>query len=596
MSLISTIGQTAITGSAGSALGPLTGIVGQAANVVAPIAMPEPGALFNAYLAGWIERRTLQESLLVHGIDWSDLPGGPERRQVWQRVAASFETPLPLEYLYRLRAREEITDTQLQKLIGRLGFRSGQKVAALMGLRRQPLTTLESLALFRRGLIGEPRYRAELAERGVTERAIQDGLRAINEFIPTPTDLIRLMTRDVFDPRAVAAGDLDQDFAQKFQGPAVQFADWQDVSADTMRLYWRAHWDLPSPTQLYDMMHLLRPGRHLRYQQFFPGLRPVTPADVTETLKQDDKAPAWVDRLAAITFRPFALSDITRLYRWGEIDEREMQEIMRDRGVLPDDAAKLTRAFVKDVRVGELKQPLRLARDRIIEALKLGAIDEPTARRLLSDFGLDSAEQDLFISRALVEERIWYVKEVMSSIRTMALKGLVSEATARQMMMQLGIQGPRIDRHIQLWKVQLLAGKRQIAARQAINFYKRGLVSRSEVYAHLTNLNYTPNDIDLMLAAADQDLALAAARAALAAARTEAARRRALAQLAREAEAAARRARSELSRHSGPAHVKRWVKKCLISRAEGQRRLEQLGFPPDAARRELEALGPGLCV
>src|SRR5439155_13478403 len=121
-------------------------------------------------------------------------------------------------------------------------------------------------------------YTDMLAWNGLSTQDIGFNILKWKEEIPGPSDLIRFAVREGFTPAIVTLYRYNDDFPveiipwmqkQGFTGdvgiPRPPGIDSQGRplppgNATWADLHWWAHWELPSPTQGYEMVHRLYPN------------------------------------------------------------------------------------------------------------------------------------------------------------------------------------------------------------------------------------------------------------------------------------------------------------------------------------------------
>ena len=119
--------------------------------------------------------------------------------------------------------------------------------APITEAKRSKLSPLDVVQLLRREKINQDEAREKIRANGYIETGALEDFLATTEFTPGPADIIRFMQRDVSDENVVTTFGLDDEFGAKFTGATAKLADFQGVPEEYMRLYWRAHWDIPSP-------------------------------------------------------------------------------------------------------------------------------------------------------------------------------------------------------------------------------------------------------------------------------------------------------------------------------------------------------------
>ena len=151
---------------------------------------------------------------------------------------------------------------------------------------------------------------------------------------PNQQDVVRFGVREVYRPDIVIDFQLDQDFPEDMVPDMTRIG----FDRDDVEKYWRAHWELPSISQTFDMHHRTTTDP-------IPGFsEPVTLSDgttvhrvvsrerVDELLRVGDVMARWRDPLTRIAFTPFTRVDIRRLYRTGVFDLAQVERAYIDIG------------------------------------------------------------------------------------------------------------------------------------------------------------------------------------------------------------------------------------------------------------------------
>jgi len=188
-------------------------------------------------------------------------------------------------------------------------------------------------------------------------RRITDGqggmisaFQAMKKLIPGPSDLVRFAVREAFSPDLITLFGYNKEFPtqildymakQGFDGSTGMQIPAQGTTNDNQPrqgeatwtdLFWWSHWELPSLTQGYEMLHRL-------YNQSDYGPSPylVNNADFnSQTLEQLQRAQDipdyWRGRLQAISYHSLNPSDAEILRREGKIDDAEHYHALRNAG------------------------------------------------------------------------------------------------------------------------------------------------------------------------------------------------------------------------------------------------------------------------
>jgi hypothetical protein len=210
------------------------------------------------------------------------------------------------------------------------------------------MTPLELVTLQKRGGVVRGDLKSRLREQGVMYDSDITELNTLFTQVPGPSDVVRYMQRDVVNPNVVNTFRLDDGFTDNFHGKLKEYADQQGVTEEQMIFEWRAHWSIPSPTQLYEMV------RRLRHNPKYGGPEKVL-SDVRTALKQQDILPYWQDKLLELAYHPINLTDARKAFERGWIDDDKFIGTMYQIGYSDDDAKLLLR-FASEER----KRTIRL--------------------------------------------------------------------------------------------------------------------------------------------------------------------------------------------------------------------------------------------
>lgn len=419
------------------------------------------------------------------------------------------------------------------------------------------------IALYRRGVITTlDAFDARVRDLGYLDTAHGRELLSLSEYIPPYTDLIRMMVRDSSDEEVVRKNQYDKDFEKKFSGKLLEWAAAQGISQDVMRQLWRVHWDTPSNTQYYEMLHRLRPTRGAiidwegqratakdpaAFEELNPRPQVVTRDDVRYMLEVNDMSPAWIDRLLDISYRPITNTDARRAFEIGAIGDRELKESMLDNGYSDANADRLVRFFKvdRDRTIG-VKTGAQSPR-KVLAALREGLIDEATAERQLIPTFPD-LEIRLDIVRRGREERDLDVTRVrVQTAVKQYVYGEISSQDLTRLLAQIGIVGD------QAWSITARADAKRAGhlkeprVSYILDMLQRGIISVAQAWDRLDRLGYSAQDTDRMLALAGAQAAeKAATRAAAAANRARVEARRQQREQKADAEALLRNLRAEI--------------------------------------------------
>lgn len=426
------------------------------------------------------------------------------------------------------------------------------------------LTPAQAVQALWRGILSPEEYREQIRRNQWLRPDAAEMWLRLAEPIPPVQDIIRMMIRDVADPAVVARFRLDDLFADKYQGPLRQWGEMQGISEEVARAYWRAHWTIPSPTQLFEMWHRSRalPDGH-------PAK--ITFEDIRQALIQQDILPFWIEPLLQTSFSVLRLVDIRRALEIGAIDRDEVRRQLVKRGYDDRDADIITEFYVRQQQRGFRRHQAvqewhqgrmdwadvaaRLRADGATEAtieeirrrgqrylLQVREVREyaqgiwtwPEVQDRLVRLGADpdtiERAHDWGLRRRLAAHRRRCIAAVADRVRM----GELDRLAAQQLLVDLMRDPAEAQMLVDAWLCERSMRSRQVTASQMCGWLERGLITPDEMLARLIRLGYTDGDALRVLAACGIDIA-------------ERTRRR-LEQERRKREAAQRRAEQELAR------------------------------------------------
>lgn len=428
-----------------------------------------------------------------------------------QRSAAlNLPSSLSASQLASLLRRGMIGEDWARDEAKRTGF-SPEMFGLIFKLTQGFLTADNYVEMWRR--TGDDSELDNLHKLGLSDDDISR-LRTLALAIPTPSDLVRFMVRDAFDPDAIATGKLDDEFDQKVND------DWNrrvGVDKDTLRLYWMSHWTLPSPTMYYEMFHR--------------GF--ITQDQLVAALKVSDYAPGWIDNLVNINYNVPGRIDVRRMYEAGIITTHE-QLVKRhtDMGYSPADADTLS-SFVEALhRKNQEADAERLHAPLVAEVIRsyaTGGLDYPSAIESLTGLGLSSSIAEYRMQLGIFERERDHDQRVRDALHREYTRGFLSEADARSKLEGYGFETSEQDSLLDSWNIDKeLSGlsdekrhQRDLSKAEIIAAYADRIIERNEASARLQSLGYDAEESATLLALEDSKLARADAKAVESAVRSE---------------------------------------------------------------------------
>ncbi len=330
------------------------------------------------------------------------------------------------------------------------------------------------LVLYWRGEITKEEYNAQMKVLGYTEEKA-DSYDLSRKFYPSPTDLVIWQAKEVFEEDAVIKYGLDNEF-DLIDKEAFYKAGMSD---EQIKNYWRAHWQHPSLTMIYEMLHR--------------GL--LTQEDVYEYYRLVEIPPYWRQKLTDISYPPYTRVDTRRMYEMGVLSREQVKRNYLDLGYNEEKAENMTEFTVAYSR----QKDKDLTRTQIEKAYEYGIIDEVATIELLMKLGYDEEESQFIIglkAYAIMESEL---DQKVSTVKTRFRRGLITEAEAIAALDIMEISPVFRDKTIaEILRVKQtefqLPSKADIA-----NFFMAELITEDEFIDYMGRLGFQETEINLYL-------------------------------------------------------------------------------------------------
>jgi hypothetical protein len=466
--------------------------------------------------------------------------------------------------------------------------------------------------------------RRKLRENGWLNELEVDTLEETYAFVPPPSDLIRFAIRDVFladlPGRQEMLAELNEqrDLLGLFSAQGIGDLNvvTQDGTAKTYNvpeLYWLASFEMPSPSQAYEMLHRLRQGRTAKWSLADPQGQPVEPRPVDlplvrALLKDKDYSPIWRDRLAAIAYRVIGRIDLKRLYVSGQFGppqgtagfsgsdqigwtptgaaEIELYESFQDAGYAPPDATRLARYAAWEWERGSRSKFQARLVSEALNNWQQGAFGDEQLHQYLVRAGLSEADATRAVEFAYLRDNSKRFKDIVDITRRKYLRAEISESQAQQSLLRAGLDARRLAVMLNHWRLLLFAKSKEVSAEKLCKWYKEDIIDRSTLLFRLSNLGFTdPDSLRMARSCEISKVAISRQdheRQIRQEQRREEAKRAALEKAQRSAEKdLADRAKQRLLGKS-ESNLRRWAKAKLITRAEAESTLRERGWDNSA--------------
>lgn len=445
--------------------------------------------------------------------------------------------------------------------LGRFNGLCDSSQSGLIDASQSRLLPSEAVSALRRGLWSRERAEREIRARGYLDPQALALQEQLSQFVPGPSDLIRFVVRDAADQKEVDRFDLDAEFNLKYLDADPRIRAWaqaQGVPDEVVRFYWRAHWEIPSPTQLGEFWRRLRipeaPDPAIAEEigltgsipswspRFNPELR-VGVDSINAALAQQDILPFWRNRFRETQYLPLTRVDVRRAYDLGIVGIDDVYESLIQDGYSNGNAATLAKfAYVekrkgisstlpiKQLSSGEISE--EEAREELIREGYLVADVEKITRRIsrkrlreaysLPEFvdyvegsiGLDDLKEELtdrlytvdqieeIIGRANRKIRVRFRAGCTEELQTRFNWGELDKRTAVESLKSLGWNDESARAMVESWACRRAVGDRLSTVRQLLTWLELGLISEKDFRDRSARLMIPRDDQNRILAQA----------------------------------------------------------------------------------------------
>ena len=418
---------------------------------------------------------------------------------------------------------------ELDKKLSWLGVPK-DNVPLLKDLSRIRLDPMSVITAWRRDPATYEQWFKDLKDMGWSDERIE-ALKFATEAYPALADVIRFYAKEAFEPDMIARYGLEDEMPPY---PGTLF-EKLGVPAEIARLYWIAHWEHASWTQVVEM---------LRRTDF-------TEADMREWFRVVEIPPFWRDKLIEISYAVPTRVDVRRWWDMRTISEERLREIYVHQGYHGEDLEdyiRWTKVFtdfpmmiarwrngwiqeqdVRDWLAGldipaeridhfieeklKAEQPERTTKERdltktdIYKGIKADRITRAEGAELLMDLGFDEDEADVLLDTNVPEDvtdKVVKQRQLTKTDIKAALKeDLLTPSQAVDKLMVLRYSRADADFLVKLFEhlipIAEIEPQRELAKGDIARGLSRGILSPREARGMLLELRYSEEDADYLV-------------------------------------------------------------------------------------------------
>lgn len=367
----------------------------------------------------------------------------------------------------------------------------------------QALPTADQLAIARRReIIKEDEYKDLLRKIGIVSPLAEKISYQLTEFVPSPSDIVRFMVRDAFDETLNTNQVADRELPQKYTEKAKAWARDQGIPDEVFKFFWRAHYEYPSNTALFEMLHRLR-NDGIKLPDGTP-VDKVTVQDIAKVIQINDMAPDWVNRLLAISYSPLTRVDARRAFEVGDLTADELEEAYLDLGSSPKNAKTLRKFAETTSGPIRAKKLGHASTSEVLEWYRSYVISRETAAQLLEKSGIKPDAVGTYLetedNRLIAKDR----KAQISALKSRYMKGEFSVSQATDQLLRAGVDNGRIGDLLFTWSNLRDARYKSPTVGMLCKWWSNGYITISEYQRRVENLGFTLEDASRIIQSCQQ--------------------------------------------------------------------------------------------
>ena len=391
------------------------------------------------------------------------------------------ETPLTLtspDVVISALIKRMISDSTADDMLDKLGITKPAR-ESLVGAIKQIVPEDVLINNYYREKIDFSELMTQLSRKGydVDQQTFWNN---VIDKIPPIQDIISMAVREAFNPMMIELFG----YADEFPPDFAEAGKKHGFSEDWLLKYWIAHWRLPSPEMVFEMLHR--------------GLIDESHVDIY--LKAADYPRYWRDAMKGISYQPLTRVDVRRMYRIGVFDDIEGMDA--DQAVVKayqdlgynEYNAKLMLIFTKKFE-GEEKK--KLTESKITKLFRIGMIDETKTRDLLSKLKLRPEYVDYIVDLVQYETDEELLDALLNTLRKKYVIGRISKADVLTALSRESSVPVDTTVMFRIWDYERDGIRRLPSRADVIRWFRNGSLSRVQTIQRLFELGYSKPDAEL---------------------------------------------------------------------------------------------------
>lgn len=326
-----------------------------------------------------------------------------------------------------------------------------------------------------RGIISEKEHDLRLYQQGFNTTQIEQ-IKALYQYIPNPPDLVRMAVREAWADEYAKTWGSDAEYPKEFE----QAASKQGMSPAWSKRFWRAHWEIPSSMQGFEMLQR--------------GI--IDRKELDQLLKAMDIMPGWRERLTKISYLPLTRVDVRRMYQVGVLTRDEVFQSYKELGYDDINAGRMTEFTIRFASEAEKD----LTKADVLSVYQRRMLSYDDTKALIVNMGYDPNEADVLITKVDYDIAKKEKDTVLKNIAKAYKRGILSEVDVYSRTSQIGMLRLETEQLILQWGLEIQDIYAVLPRPDLDKLFKGKKITEEEYRTELVNMLYSTKHIEWLVA------------------------------------------------------------------------------------------------
>lgn len=313
-----------------------------------------------------------------------------------------------------------------------------------------------------------------------------DVYKELAHIVPPVADMVRFADFGSFDPHIIELWRKFYDAPEWIKAPMAKAGitgEWADK-------YWFSHWTQPGRYELGLM-------RRRDY---------IDDETVKNAYLTQGYSSFWQELLLKLVWEPYTRVDVRRMYKVGVLDEAGVKRAYMDLGYDDEKAAKLTEFTLKyygrdeDDVEDEQEKIRELTRADICDGYRRGVFTAAEAGELLAKLAYTPESIQFYIDRENLKKDQALKDAYATNYRQLFVIGLKDADSVKSELVELGLLPGEVDEYLKVWYVEKLRRQAKPSRTDLARFLKKEIITEATWRQSMADLGYGDKYIEWYLA------------------------------------------------------------------------------------------------